>query len=212
MEPTAMPASPQLRMLRPDLEGLPEVTLPQGYRIRTYQPGDDAHWGRILSESFRDRPEGYSFDEMMRGDPAFRPERIFIACCGDEPVGTTSAWHTPATMPDAGVIHWVAVLPGHTGRRLGYWLALSALHRMVADGRRRSYLNTDDFRLPAIKTYLNSGFQPLLVHENQRERWPKVFAELKLPQLSERFREMLEGPIWEGPERPAGDFDSETRL
>jgi len=197
---------PKLRMLRPDLDGLPKVTLPEGYRIRTYQPGDDAHWGRILSESFGDRPEGYSFDEMMARDPAFRPERIFFACCRDEPVGTTSAWHVPAMMPDAGVIHWVAVLPDHTGKKLGYWLALAALHKMVAEGRRCACLNTDDSRLPAIKTYLNCGFQPLLVHENQRERWRKIFADLKLPELSERFRESLEGPIWEAPQRPARDL------
>jgi len=205
MEPNTRQVLPQLRMLRPNLEDLPEATLPEGYRIRTYQPGDDVHWDRILSESFRDRPEGYLFDRMMARDPAFRSDRIFFACYGDEPVGTTSAWHVPATMPDAGVIHWVAVLPGHTGRKLGYWLALAALHKMVAEGRSCACLNTDDFRLPAIKTYLNLGFQPLLVHENQRERWRKVFADLKLPELSERFRRLLEGPVWEAPRRPAGE-------
>ena len=47
---------------------------------------------------------------------------------------------------------------------------------MVREGRQRAFLSTDDFRLPAIRTYLKLGFEPYLVHENQRERWRKVLA------------------------------------
>jgi len=39
-------------------------------------------------------------------------------------------------------------------------------------------LETDDYRLPAIKTYLNLGFEPLLVHENQRDRWRNILSAL----------------------------------
>lgn len=207
-----MSQSPQLWMVRPDLANLPTVELPEGYRIRSYQPGDAAHWTRLLAESFSNKPESHPFDNVMRKDPAFRPERMLFACRGEEPVGTTSAWYNPATMPDAGVVHWVGVVPAHTGKRLGYWLVLTALHRMAAEGRKRSYLMTDDFRLPAIKTYLNCGFTPLLVHENQRERWRKVFADLGLPELCERFRNVLDGPVWKAPRHPPDSFDYEAAV
>jgi len=209
---TEAPPSPQLKMIRPDLEDLPEVTLPDGYCIRSYQPGDYEHWARICAAAFERTPEDFPFDRMMRKDVPFRPDRIFFACCGKEPVGTTAAWYTPAADPEAGVIHWVAVSPGHAGKKLGYWLVLTALHRMAAEGRKRACLLTDDCRLPAIKTYLNSGFQPLLVDENQRERWRSVFRELGVPELAERFAEVLDGPLWKGPVHPADDYDYEKSV
>ena len=39
-------------------------------------------------------------------------------------------------------------------------------------------LDTDDFRLPAIKNYLNLGFVPVYVGENHGERWRIIFKKL----------------------------------
>ena len=208
----ALPTQPQLRMMRPDLKDLPPVELPDGYTIRAYQPGDGAHWTRVCVASFGRKPEDFPFDGMMRRDAPFRPERMFFACCGEEPVGTTSAWYVPTLMPDAGIVHWVGVVPGHAGRRLGRALVLAALHHMVTEGRARAILSTDDSRLPAIKSYLNCGFQPLLAHENQRERWRVVFAKLGVPELSERFKDILDGPVWTPPVHPQDEFDYAARV
>jgi len=199
-------------MFRPDLDALPEVRLPEGYSIRHYRPGDHEHWSRILAASFGRKPEDFAFDKMMRRDPAFRPDRILFVCCGDEPVGTTSAWHVPTVVPEAGVIHWVGVLPGHTGKRLGYWLVLAALRKMGSEGRTCAWLTTDDFRLPAIKSYIKCGFHPQLVDENQRERWRKVFADLGMGELCERFADILGGPIWKPPQHPRDSFDYQTAV
>ena len=43
----------QLRMVRPNLENLPALALPVGYDMRTYRKGDEVHWARIISDSFR---------------------------------------------------------------------------------------------------------------------------------------------------------------
>jgi hypothetical protein len=40
-------------------------------------------------------------------------------------------------------------------------------------------LNTSVERLPAIKTYLNIGFQPKMVDETHMERWKYVAETLK---------------------------------
>ena len=45
----------QLRMVRPNLEALPALELPAGYGMRTYRKGDEAHWARIISDSFGGR-------------------------------------------------------------------------------------------------------------------------------------------------------------
>ena len=170
---------PQLWMIRPHLEELPAVQPPRGYSVRSYRPGDGEHWERILCEAFQTRPGTLSFEETMRRDPAFRPERIFFAVCGEEPVATASAYYFPCVMPDAGTVHYVAALKAHRGRRLGYWVVLAALHRMRAEGRRRAWLSTDDFRLPAIKTYLRLGYEPLLFCPGMAERWRQVRARLQ---------------------------------
>jgi len=204
--------TPQLWMLRPGLSDLPHITIAQGYALRSYRPGDSRHWESIITQSFAAEPGAYSFDEVMRHDPAFRPERIWFAVRGDEPVATAAAYYWPTVMSDAGNIHYVGALRAHQGKGLGYSVVLAALHQMAREGRRRAWLSTDDFRLAAIKTYLKAGFEPLLIHENQRERWRSVFAALGLPELRERFAAILEGPTWKPPEYPKDDFDYERVL
>jgi mycothiol synthase len=47
---------------------------------------------------------------------------------------------------------------------------------MANSGKEASILETDDFRIPAIKTYLRMGYKPLLIHENQAERWKDLIT------------------------------------
>ena len=62
------------------------------------------------------------------------------------------------------------MLSSEGGRGLGFHVSLACTHIMAAEGRTSAVLQTDDFRLPAIKSYLRLGFAPLLMHENQRQR------------------------------------------
>lgn len=193
--------SPQLHMIRPDLDGLPDVALPEGYRLQCYREGDEIRWEKVIRESFEYEPGKLALDAALRQDAAFQPDRVLFLWQGDEAVATTSAWYNPEMMADAGTVHWVGVVPSHAGRRLGYQIVLCALHKMVSEGRRRAWLSTDDHRLAAIQTYFNLGFEPLLIHENQRERWAKVLSELRIEErdsfLFERFQGILGGVIWE---------------
>jgi mycothiol synthase len=53
---------------------------------------------------------------------------------------------------------------------------------MLRAGYRRIYLLTDDFRLPAIKTYLRLGFVPFLFEEGMEQRWREVLRRLEWPE------------------------------
>jgi mycothiol synthase len=185
---------PQLVMSLPSLDGLPSVQLPAGYAARHFRSGDETAWDRVIDASFGPNA-GRAFAQLMAKDAAFRPERVWFLWYGDEPVATTSAWHRPEWGEDCGYIHYVGVIPTHSGKGLGTQINLVALHHMVREGRRKAALETDDFRLPALKIYLRLGFKPLLVHENQRQRWRSVFAQLGKPGLAEDFHEELEGPV-----------------
>ena len=158
-------------MRRDDLSNLPEVSLSQGYSLRSYRAGDEAAWVRIIGESFeRDHSVEY-FDQRMRRDPEFRAERIWFICRDGEPVATASAWHDPPRGPETGTLHMVGVRPGEAGHALGLQVSVAALHQMRNEGRCAAELKTDDSRIHAIKTYLKLRFAPLLVAENQRGRW-----------------------------------------
>ena len=172
-------SQPQLYMILRDLHALPAVTPPEEYRIRRFEPGDEAAWTAIVAASFERSPDRFSFESIMRSDPAFCPERVYFAIRRDgEAAATAAAWRKPRHWPDYGVIHYVGVHPDHRGKRLGYWITLRALHRIAEEGWECAALETDDFRLPAIKTYLRLGFEPLIEHESHPQRWRSVFQAL----------------------------------
>jgi len=164
----------QLAMVRENLDSLPAVVLPTGYSIRHFLPGDEQLWEDILNQAFGESDAPRSFHDMMATDAACSPERILFVTWNDIPVATASAWYIPKWGTDTGYVHWVATRPDHTGKKLGYWVSLAVLHRFVFEGRKRAMLRTDDHRVPAIKTYLQLGFIPYLVEDDQRQRWRTI--------------------------------------
>jgi mycothiol synthase len=171
---------PQLCMKRHDLENLPEIVLPPGYTLRTSQAGDSIHWATILQETFGGEEwDEARFERELIRHPAYRPDRIFFVCAPDgRPCATASAYRKASWGENTGYVHFVATRPSHSRKRLGYMASLATLHKFRADGCRDAMLETDDFRTPAIKTYLRLGFRPLVVHESQLARWEAVFAKL----------------------------------
>ncbi|MCC7017859.1 MAG: GNAT family N-acetyltransferase, partial [Rhodospirillales bacterium] len=133
---------------------LPALSLPEGYRLRGYRPGDAPAWELIIRETFATEPR---FDPMMRRDPGFRPERVLFLFHGDEPAATASAYCRPQHGLGVGYLHMVGVRPRHNGKGLGYQISLACLLQMLHEGRRAALLQTDDYRIPAIKTYLKLG-------------------------------------------------------
>jgi mycothiol synthase len=171
----------QLRMRRSDLESLPPVEMPAGYRLRTYAPGDEAAWARIMNTGIGQSHTAEKCRENLIDRPQFRPEGLFFAVTdGGDAVGSACAWRRSAEEECTGYVHMVCALPEHRGYRLGYWLSLAVLHRFREWGMREAILDTDDFRLPALRIYLDLGFLPLLREEDptQPERWRNVAAEL----------------------------------
>jgi mycothiol synthase len=172
---------PQLHMHRPDLDDLPPLEVPDGYELRTYRPGDEAIWGTIMDVCLpmvrsQWRPE--IVREKLTSLPQFDPEGLFFATWRGIPVGTATAWLGRPEEQEIGCVHMVGVLPDHRGRRLGYVVSLATLHRFRERGLRAAMLDTDDFRLSAIRAYLDLGFQPEQRHPSHPERWAVVLAAL----------------------------------
>ena len=190
----------QLRMVRPTLEALPELQLPSGYGMRTYRAGDEAHWAHIISDSFggRKRTAQDTRNEITNRD-VFLPDGFYFATHQEIPVGTACAWRESVEETEVGYVHMVGVVAEHTGHKLGKWVSLAVLIYFRDNGFKCSMLDTDDFRIPAVKTYLNLGFIPVYVEEGQPERWQQIFETLGLPAMSaeiENVRETLPKDVW----------------
>jgi mycothiol synthase len=154
------------RQMRRDLEELPPVPVTPGYRLRTYEPGDDDAWVRLVSRAFATEVGehgpggGDPFRREFLEHPLWEPGRLFFAVREPEgdPVGTTASWEAEIDERRAGLIHWVAVDPDHRGHRLGEALNLAALHDMRARGHREVYLNTSAHLRAAVRLYERLGF------------------------------------------------------
>ncbi len=171
----------QLRMIRCNLENLPVLQCSNGYRIRAYRKGDEAHWARIMDIAFVDqgRTAQDTYTNVIN-QPDFDPNGFFFAIYEDLPIGTACAWKRCFRGEKVGYIDMLAVLPEHTGHKLGKWLTLFLLHYFKAQHLTSVVLDTDDFRLPAIKNYLNLEFVPISIRENHTLRWHDVFEKLDL--------------------------------
>ncbi|RKU20354.1 hypothetical protein C6503_06060 [Candidatus Poribacteria bacterium] len=190
----------QLRMVRPHLENLPALELPAGYGMRTYCKGDEVHWARIISDSFGGRERtAQDTENEITGRDVFIPDGLYFATHRGVPVGTACAWRQSVDEKDVGYVHMVGVVAEHTGHKLGKWVSLAVLSYFRDNGFKCSMLDTDDFRMPAIKTYLNLGFIPVYVEEGQPKRWSDIFESLKLPQPSAQIanvKETLPAELW----------------
>ncbi len=96
---------------------------------------------------------------------------IFFVTQDDRPVGTASTHLHAGPSGEVAELGWVAVHPEHRGHGLALQVCRAVLGFMREQGHRYAYLMTEDFRLPAIKTYLRLGFEPELTDPSHPGRW-----------------------------------------
>lgn len=160
-----------------DLRNLPPIEVPEGYELRTYKPGDEAAWAEIMNTGIGEWT-AESCREKLIGCPQFLPEGLFFVTYGGTPVGSACAWRSSENEWEKGSLHMVCVLPEHRSKGLGYLLSLAVLHFFRDNGFKEIELSTDDFRIPAIKTYLRLGFKPMFTDETHAERWKIVLDQI----------------------------------
>jgi mycothiol synthase len=121
------------------------------------------------------------WDEQSTGrlfldDPGVTTEGIFFLVSGDDYIATATDKRLPES--DGGYLHMVAVAPPYRRRGLGRCISLAALLHMRGRGCQQAVLDTDDYRLPAIRTYVALGFAPEMLEADHADRWRAVLAEL----------------------------------
>ena len=173
----AEPKSPQLRMLLGSLASLPPVSLPAGFELKRFRPGDEQAWVDLLNSTLSlGEWDLRRAEERMKGSVRVIADGILFITEGGLPVATACLTHHDE-MPEAE-LGWVGVSPHVQGKGLGREVCLAALHYIRDRGYGAVVLFTDDHRHPAIKTYLKLGFEPQMAHESHAERWREVLDKL----------------------------------
>jgi mycothiol synthase len=158
------------------------VSLPPGYLLRRFRPGDELALARLFADGGLGLETTQAVQKEFVGDRAFRPERVFILECAGEAVGTASMW-TSADDPKHAYLHMLTVLSAHRSKHLGWALATVAALQAHREGFTSQRLFTDDWRHAAIRLYLDIGYCPLYADDTHPQRWAEVAERLQRPEL-----------------------------
>jgi mycothiol synthase len=172
---------PQLQMTWDSQQIVPQTVVPPGYELRCYHeedPVEEEAYVTLIAKA------GFGTWDHQRVHDVLRhvlPDGLFVVIhqATGKLVATALANHAPREFhPFGGEMGWVAGDPEHKGKGLGLCVSAAATARLVRAGYRTIYLLTDDFRLPAIETYLRLGYEPYLFCEGMAERWDLVLKNL----------------------------------
>lgn len=158
-------------LARPVNGNLPPVAVPEGYRLRTFDPERDAEtaW-RVDNTAFRDH-WGHAenkFEEFLHWIkmPHMRPELWFLA--EEEATGEVVGLGLNVIDPDwiaqtgrqEGYLESLAVLREHRKRGLGTALISKSLHALRDAGMESAHLHADSENLSgAMRLYEDVGFR-----------------------------------------------------
>ena len=159
-----------------------QVKFPDGYYMRSYIQGDGTGWCRCCIDGGLgvDEISEELFKNKMLEDKNVNPENIFFLIAPDGNIaGTITYKYT--NDEDTGCIHMVAIEKSYRGRGLAKPLNLYAVEKIIGDGKKKIILQTDDWRIPAIKTYLRVGFAPVIKDgdTDMQKRWADIIMQVE---------------------------------
>ena len=163
---------PQLKMIF-DAENtpLPELTVAEGFRLRTVADPELARYNDLrCSVNFA----AWDTDRLRAFRSKVLPDSLFLieeAATGRFAASAAAETTDMPEHPEVGVLGWVMTHPDFRGRHLGRSVSIAAMRRLYDAGYRAFSLLTDDFRMAAVKTYLDLGWRPWLYLADMEARW-----------------------------------------
>ena len=179
-----------------------EVILPSGYKFINFD-GSEAlknAWKQIVMEPpvppfSADEYWKLAIEDYLDIDLVPEKDIFFIENDKNQIVATiTTITHANGT----GYLHMVKMLMSERGKGLGQAMSDFSIEEFRKRGVEDVYLTTDDFRVPAVKTYLKSGYLPIIYTDPESDmtaRWEALFEQIKYQKTQyvyEEFREYRE--------------------
>jgi mycothiol synthase len=159
------------QMRRSLYAALPEVELPPGVTLRTFEPGrDDEAWLRLNAAAFAGHPEqgGWTLDDLHRRirEPWFDPDGFFLAERDGRLVGFhwtkvhggQGHTHEGHGHDPIGEVYVVGVDPSERATGLGRALTVAGLRHLRHLGLPDAMLYVEADNAPAIRLYQGLGF------------------------------------------------------
>ncbi|NKB70856.1 MAG: GNAT family N-acetyltransferase [Candidatus Latescibacteria bacterium] len=169
---------PQLRMEYGRGKDPSKPQLPPGYQLRPFRSGDEEAWAQLLNANGElGQWDRQRIDGLLAG--GLVPEAQFFVEWGGQLISCTGVFDRGEATPEPlWEIGWVANHPEHRGKKMGAVTTVAATIAARSMVPRTIYLLTDDFRIPAIKVYLQLGYEPDYSHSTFPQRWADIFAVL----------------------------------
>ncbi len=178
-------------LLERDLDSLPHIPLPEGYRFVFYQPGDRDAWIDIekSAKEFTDYEQGLkAWNNYYAGNEKELVDRmVFIENAKGIKVATATAYYdiTNRDRSGSGWLHWVAVRREYQGKGLSKPLISYVLGVMKKLGYTHAKIPTQTTTWLACKIYLDFGFMPLPLNAvHSKKGWEIVKALTDHPALA----------------------------
>ena len=153
-----------------------EVKLPEGYSIRTYQPGDEDAWAalHVATGDFASVQEATAY--FLNTYARDFSRALFAVAPDGSVIGTVTAWTDPRGDATIRSLHWLAVAEDHQRKGIGKALCKTALKLMRReDNAAPVYLHTQPWSWKAVLLYASLGFKlqrtdSFANYENQYEQ------------------------------------------
>ncbi|MBE5803642.1 MAG: bifunctional phosphoribosyl-AMP cyclohydrolase/phosphoribosyl-ATP diphosphatase HisIE [Clostridiales bacterium] len=176
-----------------------EVKLPQGYAIRTYQPGDEDAWAALecgIGDFATIEEAKADFARRYLTNPAWMPERVFFALSPEgEIVGSAIAWEHDPRGVGVRALHWLVVRADHRRKGLGRALCQHVLRFFRReDNAAPVYLHTQPSSWKAIPLYISLGFklQPQDTFYGYENQYSQAMETLKGIVTPEQYELMVQ--------------------
>jgi mycothiol synthase len=154
-------------------EPLPDVAVPPGVRLRTFEPGrDEEAWLALNARAFAAHPEQGALTradlDHRQAEPWFDPQGFFLAeqaggTAGrpGEPDGGLLGFHwTKRHGADLGEVYVLGVDPRAQGRGLARALLVAGLRHLRDEGLPAVMLYVEGDAVAANRLYASVGFHP----------------------------------------------------
>ena len=158
-----------------------ECKFPEFYDDITYRrfngtPEDIDTWVDICRNGLGSETDGREkYDNCMLGRRGYKPSDTFFVLKDGCPVATVTA--VVYEDDKMGYLHMVGSKPECRGLGIGNYMNEIANAEFYSRGCEAAYLTTDEFRVPAIKSYLKAGYLPVEYDTGMKERWEAWLSE-----------------------------------
>jgi len=156
------PARTYLDMLWSE-DSLPELELPQGYSVRSFQPGDTPLLTQVQNAAFTG---SWGFCPNTEEQIAYRASMpntskagIVFLFRGDQPAGYCWTVMVPSENGPRGMIGMIGVTPEFRGQGLSRHILHAGMKHLRSVGLAEIGLEVDSNNDPGVRLYTSTGFK-----------------------------------------------------